>query len=254
VVIVVGVEAQIVPDGSIVILGVTFAFTVTATDEEHDPTVYVTTDVPGVTPVTRPLLFTVATDGVALLHVPPGVASLNVVDDPAQILVVPVIAASDVKTFNVEVDVQLPITYVIAVLPAAIPVTVADVPLLVIVAIVVLPLLYHVPPGVASLKVIVEPAQTLPGPVIAAGCVPTVTVTDEENDPTVYVTTDVPAATPVTRPPLFIVATDGVALLHLPPVVASLNCVDNGAQILVVPVIAAGLTVTVILTEHAPRV
>ena len=62
---------------------------------------------------------------------------------------------------------------------------------------------------------------------------------------------EVPADTPVTTPELFIVATAALLLLHVPPVVASLNVVEFPIQTLVVPVIAAtvgkGFTVTVVV-------
>ena len=53
-----------------------------------------TTTVPLVTPVTTPDEVTVAIEVLALLQVPPGVASLNVVVKPWQTVVVPVIGAS----------------------------------------------------------------------------------------------------------------------------------------------------------------
>ena len=64
--------------------------------------------------------------------------------------------------------------------------------------------------------------------------------------------TDAPPVTPVTTPPAVIVATAGVALLHVPPAVALLNVVVEPAHTLVIPVIAAGngLTVTVVVTTH----
>lgn len=48
--------------------------------------------VPALTPVTPPVEVTVAVDVLLLLHEPPDVASLNVVDAPEQIAEVPVIA------------------------------------------------------------------------------------------------------------------------------------------------------------------
>ena len=48
-------------------------------------------DVPAATPVTIPVLFTVAIAVLLLLHTPPAVALLNVVVEPTQALVVPVI-------------------------------------------------------------------------------------------------------------------------------------------------------------------
>jgi hypothetical protein len=69
--------------------------------------------------------------------------------------------------------------------------------------------------------------------------------------------TDVPAVTPVTTPPAVMVATAGVALLHVPPAVTLLKVVVEPMQTLVVPVMAAGsgLTVTVVVTAHpVPKV
>jgi hypothetical protein len=66
-----------------------------------------------------------------------------------------------------------PFEYVIVVVPPKIPVTVPDtdpiVPVLVL-------LLLHVPPGVASLRVAVPPIHTLTLPLIATGCAFTVTI------------------------------------------------------------------------------
>jgi hypothetical protein len=57
------------------------------------PTEYVIVTVPAATPVTKPVEVTVATDGLLLLHVPPGVASLSNVDAPTQVDELPVIGA-----------------------------------------------------------------------------------------------------------------------------------------------------------------
>lgn len=62
----------------------------------------------------------------------------------------------------------------------------------------------------------------------------------------------VPAATPDTTPELFIVATEVLLLLHVPPVVASLSEVVDPTQTLVVPSIApgSGFTVTTVVLKH----
>ena len=64
--------------------------------------------------------------------------------------------------------------------------------------------------------------------------------------------TEVPAVTPVTTPPAVMVATAGVALLHVPPAVALLSVVVEPTHTLVTPVITAGsgLTVTVVVTAQ----
>ena len=50
--------------------------------------------VPVLTPVTTPPLLTVATAVLLLLHVPPVVALLRVTDEPGQVLLRPVMAAT----------------------------------------------------------------------------------------------------------------------------------------------------------------
>ena len=55
----------------------------------------------------------------------------------------------------------------------------------------------------------------------------------------------VPEVTPVTTPEAFIVAVVAPPLLHVPPVVASLNVVVPGAHTVIVPVIADGIVFTV---------
>ena len=62
-----------------------------------------------------------------------------------------------------------------------------------------------------------------------------------------------PAVAPVTKPVVLIVATAGVALVQVPPTVASANCVVKPTQTAAVPVIGAtvgtALTVTVCVAE-----
>jgi hypothetical protein len=71
------------------------AFTVTAFMLLQPlPVEYEITATPAATPVTTPELLTVATVVVLLLHVPPDVASEKVVDEPAQMLPEPLMAAS----------------------------------------------------------------------------------------------------------------------------------------------------------------
>jgi len=62
------------------------------------------TEVPPDTPVTTPVpATTVAIAGVALLHVPPAVASANVLVKPMHTVVVPVITAGNGLTVTVAV-------------------------------------------------------------------------------------------------------------------------------------------------------
>jgi hypothetical protein len=135
--------------------------------------IYDITDVPAETPVTTPVASIVATAGVALLHVPPAVASVRVVVDPMQTVSVPPIAAGKGLTVTVAVTRQ-PVgnVYDITDVPAVTPVTT---PAPVIVATAGVALL-HVPPAVASVKVVVDPTQTDNVPPIDAGNGLTVTV------------------------------------------------------------------------------
>jgi hypothetical protein len=128
--------------------------------------VYEMTEVPTDTPVTSPEELIVATAGVELLHVPPAVTSLSVVVDPWQTEEVPAIAAGKGLTVTVLVIKQpVGIVYEITDVPPDIPVTTPE-ELIVATASVAL---LQVPPGVASLSVVVDPAQTVDVPVIAAG-------------------------------------------------------------------------------------
>ena len=66
-----------------------------------------------------------------------------------------------------------------------------------------------------------------------------------------------PAETPVTIPPLLMVATPVDTELQVPPVTASFNVVAEPAQTVVVPVMVPatgnGLTVTVVVATAVPQ-
>jgi hypothetical protein len=62
--------------------------------------------VPAATPVTTPEAFTVATEVLEDDQVPPAVTSARVVVDPAQTVVVPVIAATTGRALTVTVVVE----------------------------------------------------------------------------------------------------------------------------------------------------
>ena len=64
--------------------------------------------VPGETPVTTPAELIVAMEGFPLLHVPPEVASVKTVDDPAATVVVPVMAVGTGFTVNDMVAILVP--------------------------------------------------------------------------------------------------------------------------------------------------
>jgi hypothetical protein len=141
--------------------------TVTTTLALHPPPIaYVMRAVPPATPVTTPELLTVAIAVLLLVHVPPEMLSNSGRVLPAQTGVFPVIAGNPDNTVSVFVAKQPEESaYVIAVVPAAIPVTI---PVPAIVATVGL-LLAHVPPEVAFVRAVVPLMQNDAGPAIAAG-------------------------------------------------------------------------------------
>jgi hypothetical protein len=116
--------------------------------------------------------------------------------------------------------------------------------------------LLQVPPGVASARLVVARLQIASVPVIAAGCVFTVTVATETHEPIAYDITEVPAVTPVTTPAADTVATAGVVDVHVPPATPSESDVVEPAHTVSVPVIAPGaeLTVRVAVEAQVPNV
>jgi hypothetical protein len=115
--------------------------------------------------------------------------------------------------------------------------------------------LVHVPPVGVELNVVVAPVHTLIVPVMAVGCVLTVTAAAAKQPPVnVYVIFDVPELTPVTIPVLPIVATPVLALVQVPPDGEELNVVVAPVHTLIVPVIAVGcvLTVTTAAAKQPP--
>ena len=131
--------------------------------------------------VTLPTASIVATAGVTLLQVPPGVRSPSSDVPELQIVVPPVIAAGCTFTVTVAVAAQLPIVYDIMELPDEIPVT-TPVPLTVAMP----PLtLVHAPPIVASVRFVDDKSHSVNVPVIAAGSMFTVTVAVEAQLPMV---------------------------------------------------------------------
>jgi len=120
-------------------------------------------------PVTDPPLVTVAIDVVLLVHVPPAAGSMSDILEPTQTVVGPVIdpAGGAVITVTVVVALQPPTVYEITAVP---PDMLAELttPEEDTVAMLVLPLL-HDPPGVASLRLVVDPTQNVVAPAIAGG-------------------------------------------------------------------------------------
>jgi hypothetical protein len=143
----------------------TVTVVVTTAVPQATGTVYDITVVPVVRPYTvaaPPLTPSVPTVGTLLLHVPPGVASVNVVMPPQVIVVVPTIGAA-VATLDTEtrkVDVAVPqavvAVYVNVVVPAATPVTIPEVTPTVATPGV---LLLHVPPDTVLVAVVVAPTH-----------------------------------------------------------------------------------------------
>ena len=111
-------------------------------------------------------------------------------------------------------------------------------------------LLLHVPDGVTSLRLVVEPWHTDEIPRIAPGkgfTVTTAAVRQPVGNTKMIV--DVPADTPVTRPldaPAR--ATPVALLLHVPGALASESCVVNPAHTSRVPIMADGNGFTVTTT------
>jgi hypothetical protein len=108
-------------------------------------------------------------------------------------------------------------------------------------------LLLHEPPVVASDNVTVLPTHTCDAPVIAAGVVPTVTTAvTVQPVPSEYVIVDTPGATPVISPvsePA--VAIKVLLLVHVPPPTVLPNVVVCPTQVRRMPVIIPGALFTV---------
>ena len=208
-------------------------------------------DVPALTPVTIPELFTVATDALLLVHVPP-VAGLSVVVFPMHVVLLPVMDTAGlavIVTGLVDRDTQpeAVLVKVNVAVPALTPVTI---PAFVTVAFKLL-LLTQVPPD-DGLNVVVDAIQIEVEPVIATVGLAFMVMgfVGFEVHPVelfVYVNVTVPPLTPVTTPPFVTVAIDVLLLAHVPPFVG-LNVVVAPAQMVEFPVIdTVGLAFTVTL-------
>ena len=115
-------------------------------------------------------------------------------------------------------------------------------------------LLLQVPPELLSVSAIVCPTHTCVGPIIANGSGLTVTVVVAEHPARVYVITALhgPGDPPQIPEIRLMVAHEELLLLQVPPMGLSLNVAVNPAHKVVVPLIGAGvrLTVTVAVTVH----
>ncbi len=173
------------------------AFTVTsdvvdAVQPDELTTVYVMLAVPAETPVTIPVVPTVATDVLPLVQAPPEVVLDKVVTPPTQTLNVPDIEPTDGSALTVTTFVtnaahpKLFVTvYVTLAVPAATPETMPVEPT---VATAIL-LLVHVPPPVVLASAVLAPTHTVAVPVIAD---------TEGNELTVTIVVEAP-----TQPKLF---------------------------------------------------
>jgi len=162
-----GVPATIPPGNG-------FTVTTTPGEVQPDPIEKVMIAVPGLEPVTTPVIAsTGATVGLELYHVPGPPASTNVVVCPWHTLSVPVGAGGGFTTVTSFVTLHdvAGTVYIIVVDPTATPVTTP------VEEILPMPgaLLLQTPPGLASVSVIVEPTHTLLDPPIGNGFAFTVT-------------------------------------------------------------------------------
>ena len=142
------------------------AFTVTTAEaKQPEPAVYFMVAVPADAPVTMPVPTpTVATNVFALLQVPLP-PSLRVVVPPLHKLSVPEIADGRALTVTpIVLTHPLGAVYDIVAVPTRLPVTIPLVPTLAVPA----SLLIHVPPGVASARLVVEARHRLVIPVIGS--------------------------------------------------------------------------------------
>jgi hypothetical protein len=107
--------------------------------------------------------------------------------------------------------------------------------------------LVQVPPGTPLVRVAVLPIHRVRGPPIGVGADVTVTIfVAIQLVPNVYVIVDVPNATPVTIPVVKpTVATAVLLLVQVPPGTASLNVVEEDTPVTPIPVIGAGIGITV---------
>ena len=211
---------------------------------------------PADTPVTLPEPSTVPTDKVTLLQIPPVVASVKIVFEPAQTIGVPAMVPAlgvglTVTTCVAAAVPQLLVTvYDIVVVPVAMPLTTPEVPTVPVDGLTLL----HAPPVAASVKAVLAPVQTVGVPeIVPAFGRPFTVTTCVAVQPVVVLETVivvVPAATAVTTPPgLVIVATPGLLLVQVLPLPdKSVSVEVPPTQRLNVPLIGPiGVTFTVVL-------
>jgi hypothetical protein len=214
------------------------------------PNEYVMVTTPVATPLTSPAVSIIATPGLLLLHVPPGVASVNVMVPNTQTLLPvlgPAIGNGEEITDIVTVTEQ-PVdgVYTTGTVPDETPVTIPVTEPTV--AMEGLPLA-HVPPVIDGVKVDADPTHTVVVPLITGkGFTVTVAVFLHPVR-AVYDMVTVPPLTPVTMPLLLpIVAIAGLPLLHMPPLGDAANVVFDPWHTIIAPAITGlGLTVTLLV-------
>jgi hypothetical protein len=223
--------------------------------------VYVIVAVPAVTPVTFPVIvFTVATAALDVVHTPPDVVLVKIVEEPIHAFMVPPIAARTGKSFTVTVTASV-FTHPLASVPVTVYVVVAvGVATTLAVFVVAKPVtgLHTYVEAPVAVSVVLAPLQIVASlPATTTGIA--LTVIEELTDAvhplasvTVYVIVVVPAATPVTTPLELIVAVAVLAVDHTPPPVAFVKVVVAPAQTavapLIVPAVGNALIVTVSVT------
>ncbi len=215
--------------------------------------------VPAVTPVTFPVIeFTVATAALDVVHTPPDVVLVKIVEEPIHAFIVPPIAASVGNAFTftttTSVEEQLFVVPVTVYVVVAVGFTVNDALVLTTVE----PSLQEYELAPVAANVVDSPLQIVASfPATTTGIAFTVIeeFTDEEHpllSVTVYVNVVEPAATPVTSPFASIVAVAVFAVDHTPPLTEGVKVVVAPAQTAVAPLIVPAdgnaLIVTVVVT------
>ncbi len=135
---------------------------------------------PVLIPVTTPEASTVALEGLPLVHVPPGTGFVSVIVEPIQTVLLPDMGPGAALTVTDFVLLHPSFVYDIVTTPADTPFT--SPPVAVTVAIALL-LLLHMPPAVRLASVMVVPAQSDDGPMMAEGEAFTVSVFDVRQPP-----------------------------------------------------------------------
>ena len=180
-----------------------------------------------------------------LLHTPPGVASYSVSSSDAQVGFSPMIALGAGLIVTVVLVTQPDrLVYVILATPVVTPVTTPVEPTTLAIYVCAL---YHLPPVLASCKVVVVPGHACVVPVIAGGSAITLTESETKQPAgMVYVMAVLPAAMPVITPDVdMTVPMAGVLLVQVPPAGKLAYVVVLPIHTLSVPTIGVGDAIAV---------